>query len=467
MSNLEPNSGAPSPARRALGSVRAKYARIRSDELLGHLARGGLTALVIKLSSAGLTFLMFLLIARIMSADDYGRFALGFSLASFMGIVAGVGLPTAILRWWPEYQTKGNLEGARDILRFGTRLILMVAVVVGIVMAAVSEAVSGGGRLFHAAALLIVPLALSDYFASALRALDRIVAALAPKDVAWRFLAVMIAGVYVLAEFRARPDQVLALLALLLALLILWQWAHLRKAVDEVVPSSRPEPGRSVPTFHRPAVLRVALPMWAAAVLINASQHVDIVVIGLFVTPYAAGGYFAAARVASLLGFVLLAMYMISSPLIARYHYDGDRAGLQALLRRMIVMIAIPTVGGFLVIILFGDGIMRLFNPAYAEFHGLLILLAASYALSALGGPTEYVMQMTDNQTPFLRMMMVGYGAGLLVLLVLLPLIGIWGAAIGHLVSSCIRNLWVRHYSIRHIGVDPSVLSLLRPAIRA
>lgn len=444
---------------RVLGNAWRRLGAAPKDDLLIRLARASTVTLFIKVGAAGLTFLMLLLIARAMVVEDYGRFALGFSVASFLGVAATVGFHEAILRWLPEYKAKGDAGQGRQLLYFAMQVVAGAGVAAALATVAIAFIVADGAPYLLATAILIVPLALSEYFAAALRALGSIVGALAPKDVLWRLFGVGLAGGYVLADARLAPGTALLLMAAALGVLVAGQ-AYLIKVradaeVASVVPSALPNERLS-----RGGALRVAWPMWVSSLMINAGQHLDVVLVGLFLAPEQTAAYFAASRIAGLLSFPWVAMNVMASPIIATLHHSGDREGLQKMLNRGVALMAVPTLIGLAIFVIGGSWILSLFNQGFGSLQGVLILLSISFALTALAGPSHALMQMTGNQTPYLKILGVGYGVGLLVLLMLLPVIGVWAAGVGHLISSLIRNVWIRQFALRHIQVEPTLLSL-------
>ena len=72
----------------------------RSD--LRGLLRSGLSkslvSLGIKVATAGLTYVMYVILSRLMGIEEYGYFAFGLSLATILAIGANYGQQTAILR---------------------------------------------------------------------------------------------------------------------------------------------------------------------------------------------------------------------------------------------------------------------------------------------------------------------------------------------------------------------------------
>lgn len=435
----------------------ARFAAVVTDDLIAKLVRGGLVALIIKVGAAGLSFLMFLVLARAMSIEEYGRFGFAFSLATFLSVVASIGMHTGILRWWPEYEGRNEPGHARAALKFGGVATLAAATVLALVLALAAGGHTvwgaGGYTYLWGAAALIIPLALSEYVASAMRARGSVAWALMPKDIVWR-LAVFAAGAAaILFAVSLSALSALWLLTVLLAILVLAQIGKLLKDLGPVGVAT------AAGLDSRPLVAAV-LPMWGAAMLSALTQHVDVLLLGIFTSPEQTGPYFAAVRIANLLNLMLVASNMVSAPLISRLYYKGEQAQLQRTLRFIAIGIAIPTLAAFLLIVAFGGWLLEWFGAGFSVAYWPLVLLSGGFAFNALCGPTGYVLQMTGLERSYLKIMMITYACVIGFQLIAIPALGMLGAAMGSAAGLVSWNLWSRHVGISRAGLDPTILAL-------
>ena len=83
---------------------------------LGGLAGAGTLAVGIKLSSAGLNFLMFVVAAMVTDVRGFGLFSTTFAAANLVSFVNVVGQQSAVLRYWPQHAGAGNLPAAYAFL---------------------------------------------------------------------------------------------------------------------------------------------------------------------------------------------------------------------------------------------------------------------------------------------------------------------------------------------------------------
>jgi Membrane protein involved in the export of O-antigen and teichoic acid len=98
--------------------------RLRIPSDLSSLLHTGLWrsvgSLGIKIATAGLTYLTYVVLSRTQTADEYGHFAFGLALATVLAILAGAGQPTAILRLWAELKGRGDEAGACGAVAAGS-----------------------------------------------------------------------------------------------------------------------------------------------------------------------------------------------------------------------------------------------------------------------------------------------------------------------------------------------------------
>lgn len=194
-----------------------------------------LVSLVIKVATAGLTYAMYVLLSRSMGATEYGLFASGLSLATVLAILASVGQQTAILRFWPEETGRGDMAKAHQALGAGSALTVGAGLGIGLVLAifALAGMALGYGATAHliAAATLILPMALAEYWSSALRAQGSVWIALTPRDILWRLVTPLVVLALAMADISLSGWAALVLTALLLAVALALQYGLARRSL--------------------------------------------------------------------------------------------------------------------------------------------------------------------------------------------------------------------------------------------
>lgn len=92
----------------------------------------------------------------------------------------------------------------------------------------------------------------------------------------------------------------------------------------------------------------------------------------------------------------------------------------------------------------------------------MLIVLAIGTAIQAAGGPSAAILQLTGHERIYVPVVAANVALRLVGFLVLIPWLGVLGAAIAATVSLALTTIALNILCRRRTGVDPSVLVLLR-----
>ncbi|WP_233222613.1 lipopolysaccharide biosynthesis protein [Chroococcidiopsis sp. CCALA 051] len=76
----------------------------QQSDLLNTLIRGAGAALSVQIFSAGTIYVSQILLARWLGVTEYGIYDYAIALSLSLAFLAGLGLPTAVLRFIPKYQ---------------------------------------------------------------------------------------------------------------------------------------------------------------------------------------------------------------------------------------------------------------------------------------------------------------------------------------------------------------------------
>lgn len=414
-----------------------------------------LVSLVIKVATAGLTYGMYVILSRLMGITEYGYFAFGLSLATILAIGANYGQQTAILRYWPEEMVAGRPHKALEALRSGGAVTIIAGLAISLLLAGVS-AVAGSvgipaGHLY-AAATLILPLALAEYWSSALRAQGSVWTALTPRDIVWRLgVPLLVVGLWYTGVTLSGAAALL-LTATVLGLSLALQYVLARARHYEIAVgtsglrgywSEHGTPSRS---------------FFLGTVLDSAALNVDIIFVGLLVAPAAAGIYFNAFRTAGLLTLFMFAITLVVAPMVSRHYHAGEMRQAQAITALCAwagFLFSLAVFAGFL---LFGEQILGLFGDGQEQGRLILILLSIGLLFDAATGPSRIVLMMTGHERQYVRIFGSIVVVGMLVQLAVIPIYGLLGAAIVNMLSRIAAQLAIAWFANRRIGLDTTLL---------
>jgi len=441
-------------------------ARLRGSGLGGRFARGAGGALILKAAATGIGFGLQLLLARLLGAESYGVYTYAFSWVTVLVVFGRFGLGNAVVRFVAEYEATEQWASLRALLRrsalWTATISLLVTVAAVLVVRLLEPRLEGDLPAALYAGLLILPfyslLGVQDATARGFR---RPVVSQVPDAIVRPLLmgALLLAGWWWLSTELSAIHAMLALdvaivVALVLSVVI----------VRGLVPRS----ARVVaPDFSRRSEWwGVALSMGLVGGMNILRNRVDILMIGAFLGPEPVGFYAAAARYAELMLFALQAVNAFSGPMIAGLFARGQRAEIQRLVGFAALAISALAVPVGIALLVFGRPLLGLFGREFEVAYDSLVWLTAGQLASALAGSVGLLMTMTGNHRAVARI--VGGSAILNVAMnaVLIPRMGIEGAAAATAVTAAASNgaMWLLVW--RRLGVDPTLLGLLRRRAR-
>jgi O-antigen/teichoic acid export membrane protein len=425
------------------------------------LVGSGMVSLIIKVSGAGLSYLMFVAFAHLLSERDYSDFAFAFNLAIVISGFAGFGYSTAIMRYWPKYLAQGRSDYAKGAVKMGTHLtVLGIAVVLLVGFVADYFSITASERNFFVVATLASAFCIGDFTTGVLRAQNCVVASMFPRDVLWRILAPLIAAVAVWSGYALNSNIAIYISAFVLLVLLVYQvsviYANLKKS-DARLPAVMDWAGTK----------KSLLPFWGAGIVFALIQQMDVVVIGFLANPGEAGAYFAAQKTAALLSLVLIAGGLATAPMMATLYEKKQTAELQRLCRQMAIAITVVTLLGFIFLVFTGSILLSIFNHNFVSAYPILLILAFGSMIDAVAGPTAYLMQMTSLESVHARLIAVIYVFVFFLQLIFVPQYGVIAAAISNAVGVIVWNCVGIYFLRKKIGIDPSLFGIFFPVIRS
>lgn len=425
--------------------------RARGEGVGAVLVRGFGGTLGVNLAGTGLAFLVQVLLARLLGASGYGVFVYAFTWTYLLTLGTKLGLDVASLRFVSAYRAAGEWGLLRGYLRSSARITLLVSVAAALVVAAavwlLEERLGRSLALaFWISCPLIPVFALVQVQSAHLQALQRVVHSrlsqliLRPALLAVLVLAFVAAG----GPISAPVATALNLIAFTAALVFTNDLLRRKLPLEARVGRVEYDTGKW---------LRVALPLMLITGMGIFVSQVGTILTGLLLDTTQAGIYSVASRVALVVVYGYWAVDLVAAPMISELHTGGRKAELRRVLYLTSlggIAFALPIVAG---VILLGRPVLDLFGPGFAEGYLTMVILTVGHSINALTGSVQTALMMTGNQG--MSAQIVGASAVLLVVFgfLLIPVLGIEGAAVASLIVSVPGNIAFWYYARRRLGL--------------
>lgn len=416
------------------------------------VTRGVAGTILLKVGSGGLAFAMFSLAAQTMSPSGFGEFATLLSVAQIASVVGLVGQELLLVRFLNEYQVNQQTSLIKGVL-LSSLSISSVAMSIAICAIAAVATIRGEWWVLTvivcAFAAVNAGLMLGSQIA---RSVVSIVMGEGNREFFWRVAVVLILLAIFLRHGRLEPAVLFGLITVAMALGLFVQIASIARAL----PNLRDVPAQSERSRWRWSALR----FWIASILEAANQYFDVILVYWMLDSATAGVYFAASRLANIFAMLSAALYTFGARRLPSLYFSKDHAQFERTLHLMAEVTALCVMSALPLVCIGAPYLLRLFGAHFADQQSVLVVLAIGTAVQAAGGPAAAILQLTGHEGKYIPIVAANVVLRLLGFVVLIPWIGVLGAAVSATMSLTLATIALNILCRRTTGVDPSILVL-------
>lgn len=427
---------------------------IKNNLLNNTIVSSGL-AFLVKVTAAFSSYLLFAIVARYMTANDFGVFSYFFSAAMLAALVGGFGQQMLIVKEIPAAQVHKDKSLEKGVYYFSFVTTALIALLVSIVLflTLYYQDKSAASEVVIYCAVLCFLYSFSQSTIGALRVQNRTLLAIATRDLIWRVLVIclFIAIVSWYVEYN-RLLAVFLVMASILFVIVVFHILLISKGASDL--------RQFKPKFKVKTWLSTSAGLTLVAVISGADLYLYTIVIGRIFENEVVGAFFAALKTAELINLFLMTISLVVAPKLSKAVAEKNIKNLQLECNAAIFLLSIPTLVACLIMLVFAPYFMLIFDSSYVEYDVLMRLLVVGMLINALTGSTVLLFQLSG-----MHWLQIAFqGGSLIVSLMLLPIfahyMGINGAAISFIVSKVIWNLLAVIFIRKRIGVDPTIISL-------
>ena len=419
------------------------------DSHMREILRGASTAFLLKILGAFLNFCFYVAIGRLLGAEQAGMYFLALTVATVAAVLGRVGLDGTMLRLIAGAAAAGDWETVQGVFRKGLTIAAAGASVAALTAAALAPALAE--QLFSAPeltpllrwmALAVVPAAIIVLLGRALLGLKRVGDANLVSDVA--VPALSLTAVLLLAPRWGMFGAVwaYALAAALTLLIGVWRWR-------EATPQLRGMKG----SIRTREVLQSSIPLYWVACFQLIMTWTSTLVLGMWASSADVGVFGVANRTATLTSFILLAVNNITAPKFAALHRAGDMVTLGRVARNCAKLTALVATPVLAVCLIVPAQVMAVFGPEFASGAVVLSILAAGQFVNVVTGSVGFLLIMCGHEALYRNNFVFSALISIGLNLVLIPMLGIIGAAIATASTLALQNLIAAFLVWRKLGI--------------
>lgn len=430
-----------------------------TSELARAVFKSASGSLALRIAAMALGLVSNILLARAMGTAGYGAYAYLLAWVNFLYVPAMLGTDKLLVREVSIFNSQKKWGSLRGIVSWCGRWVTLSALFLAVVMVLAASSGLNDAKEISLNVLLVVSvlipiLALTGLRQSILQGLGAVVPGQIPETLIRPALLISAILVWKITSdgklllFDAITFNVGAALAAFSAGVLI-----LKKRFPRDASISTPiVKGREWMTW--------SLPLLLLGFSLAGSAQLPMLVLGFFSSEHDIGLYAAAARVAVLGNFFLLALNAAFAPRIASLYASGQTEALQTLVSRTSLWVTILSLGPLLVFVFAGEYLLAVFGPEFSEASKMLTILAFGVFFNALMGSVGLLLTMTRNVKSALQAAIISLALNLLFSAILIPAYGAIGAAWATVGAYVVGNLILGFFVYTKIGIIPTFAAL-------
>lgn len=421
--------------------VHNRLTTLQRDGRLMELLKGSGLVLFFKILGALSGYAFVILVSRSAGASGYGVYELAYTAIMIITVLSRLGLESAIVKYISGYQISGEFGKIRKVYAKSAWTIFVMSVGFGVVFYALAEplaTVFDGPELamsFRWMAIFTPVFALLQLNAEALRGLRRMRDFSLLQNGSIMGLAVL---VFWLMEQRGEAGGLEAVQAFCYSItaLTVWSFWLLFRSHRDDLNGARSE------SIDFSSVIRTALPMLVSGSMYLVMSWTDTLMVGYFLGDEPVGIYRFAFKMATLITFSQFAINSIAAPMLSSFHATQDVGGMRKVIHQIAWINLLLSLPIFIVFTFFPTWVLETaVGDEFVQGVPSLQILAIGQLVNALCGPVLYTLNMTGYERDSQRIMLWTAGLNTVLNLMLIPQMGILGAAIATTLSMMLWNV--------------------------
>ncbi|VBB43634.1 Polysaccharide biosynthesis protein [uncultured Desulfatiglans sp.] len=412
-----------------------KFHNLISDKKFSEILTGSVWALSARVIATALGMVSSIIIVRWYGAEVLGIVAVLQSSLMLATIFTLLGTNTSILRLIPEHLAKYSATSAFKVYRKTQYFVAGLSVITGAILFFASGFIAY--TVFHKphlrfyfalAAVFIIFESLLSLNTQAVRGL-RLIKLFALMQMLPQFCKLIIL-IPITISFHNLDNPVYAMFASIVIAALVGAFI-----VDRAFKSKT---GANDRAQHMPIreILSMSFPMLMTATMTFVIGQTGVIMLGMFRSEAEIGYYSIAVKLATLTAFVLSAVNNMAAPKFAELHFTDNVEELFRIAKKSAKLVFWITTPILLALVTLGKPILSIFfGEDFSGCYPVLLLLIFGQFINYMSGSTAMFLNMSGHQKVFQNIMFLVAMFNISINAVMIPISGMYGAAIAATLS--------------------------------
>jgi len=465
---MDMHNGTSQKARYSESSRPPAESSVVSGSSLEKIAAGTGLVFIGSIAGLGLAFLGRVLVARFFTQAEFGIYSLGYTILWVCFTVSLIGLHEGTARQIAYYRGKDEPFKVKEVALFSIRTVLATSLLLLIVLFFVSDILSV--NLFHEPTLAtplkilaftIPGMALMEILVAIFRGFNQVKEKVFFQDI----LRNVLFPLFLLPVIYISLPFIGAIYAFTASIVV----AYLVLAIYSLKKAPIPLRGSGIPFTRNPLgkeLLLLSLPLLGVYFLNQIIGWTDTLMLGFFKTSDYVGLYNAAIPLARLTSIGMVAISVIYIPVTANFFSKNLMPEIRKnyeILTKWILFFTLPLV---ILVGFFPEAILQfIFGQQYVSASPALRILVLGFATSVVLGPCGQTLLSMGRTNMLMVPLLVGAGLNIVLNALLIPPLGIVGAAMASAISIALAMLIQLAYLYKVAKIHPFYRNYWKPLL--
>jgi len=421
----------------------------RFDYHMQELLRGSAIAFVFKLFAAGIGFGLNVVLARLLGAEGSGIFFLSFTIIMIAAVVGRIGMDNSLVRFIAANIVVGMPGKVMGVyykaIKISTLVVIPLSITLYLATPWLSRVLFNKPELEQPLLIMcfaVTPVALFMLHAYALQGLKHIAASVSILSLVAPLLTIIMSILFV-GEHGLQAASYAYLVASIITLVI--GWLLWKRVTDSY--------GVHIVEFETQELLSSSMPLFIVSIATLVVGFAPMLILGVWESSSNIGIFSAASRTAGLISFILVAVNSIAAPKFSELYQKGEIETLRNIARNSTKVMMFMAFPALLLCLIFPENILGVFGDEFRKGALVLIVLSIGQFINVSTGAVGYLLMMTGHEKLMGKILIFTAFFSVLISFILIPVLGVLGAAIGSAVAMVLQNLISMVYVRCRLGI--------------
>ena len=393
--------------------------------------KGSFVIFIFKILGAISLFSIYIMIPRYYGVETFGIFNLIFALLMIGTVISRIGLDIYVIRIIPTLKNEQKkislfLKAVLKILFITSLMVtLLIFFISNIIDQYLFKSIDASAYL-TVLALMILPYTFFNVLVEVFRGLDDIKIYSFFRNLSQNGSIALLLAISIFFSLNYHPVYILfTAIGIITISLIFVLYKFLKKRNITIFKDGQ----------YNENILKHSYPMFLTASIMFIMGYIDSFMISYYLNEYQVGIYGACISLSMIITFIPMAIGSYISPKVSQAYANNDKQKVKDIFNDSLKLIATTTVPVFLIILYFSNYFLGLFGTTFTVATSTLLIVSIGFLSESLCGPVGFILNMTDNQHIFMKILIIALLMNIIFNALLIPIYGINGAAIALLLS--------------------------------